>query len=47
MKKSVIGLSIATSMLLVESFTLGQVSVSEKVEELNPIEQSITSEVIT
>ena len=46
MKKSIIGLSVATSMLLAESFTLGQVSVSKKVEELNPIEQSISSEVI-
>jgi iron complex outermembrane receptor protein len=46
MKKSIVGISIVTSMLLAESFTLGQVSVSENVEELNPIEQSITSNVI-
>lgn len=47
MKKSVIGISIATSMLLAESFTLGQVSVFENIKDINLFEQSISSEVIS
>ncbi len=47
MKKSIFGLSIITSMLLAESFTLGQVSVLENIKDINLFEQSISPEVIS
>ena len=47
MKKSIFGLSIVTSMLLAESFTLGQVSVLENIKDINLFEQSISPEVIS
>ena len=47
MKKSILGISIATSMLLAESFTLGQVSVQDNVKDINLFEQSISPEVIS
>ena len=47
MKKSILGLSVVTSMLLAESFTLGQVSVLENIKDINLFEQSISPEVIS
>ncbi|OHD95559.1 MAG: TonB-dependent receptor [Sulfurimonas sp. GWF2_37_8] len=46
MKKSFVALSVMTSVLLAESFTLGQVSVLENNEESNLFEQSISPEEI-
>ncbi|TKI69331.1 TonB-dependent receptor [Sulfurimonas crateris] len=47
MKKSILGISIATSMLLAESFTLGQVSVQDNAKDINLFEQSISPEEIS
>jgi iron complex outermembrane receptor protein len=47
MKKSLVGLSVVTSMLLAESFTLGQVSVQENIQDVNLFEQSISPEEIS
>lgn len=47
MKKSILGLSVVTSVLLAESFTLGQVSVLENIKDINLFEQSISPEVIS
>ncbi|MFA5455094.1 MAG: TonB-dependent receptor [Sulfurimonas sp.] len=47
MKKSILGLSVVTSMLLAESFTLGQISVEDNTKDINLFEQSISPEVIS
>lgn len=47
MKKSILGLSVVTSMLLADSFTLGQVSVQENIQDENLFEERISPKVIS
>ena len=47
MKKSFLLLSVCTSMLLAESFTLGQVNVQNNIEEENLFEEIISSETLS
>lgn len=47
MKKSIIGLSVAASFVMADgSYTLGVVSVQNSIENINPIEKTISSNTI-
>jgi iron complex outermembrane receptor protein len=46
MKRSLLTLSLAASLAMAESFTLGQVSVQSSIDDVNVIEQSVDAQVI-